>query len=58
MLIFNDEIRELVVARSAIRQIKEAAYSTGMQSLRARALSLVANGETTLNEINRVTFAA
>jgi general secretion pathway protein E len=58
VLIFNDELRELVVARSAIRQIKEAAYSTGMQSLRARALSLVANGETTLNEINRVTFAA
>ncbi len=58
VLIFNDEIRELVVARSAIRQIKEVAYATGMQSLRARALSLVANGETTLNEINRVTFAA
>jgi len=58
MLNLNDEIREMIVAREPIRQIKEAARRNGTRFLREAALELVANGETTLQEINRVTFVA
>ncbi len=58
LLPLNDEIRELIVARAAIRQVKEAARRAGARSLREAALDLVRRGETTLEEINRVTFVA
>jgi general secretion pathway protein E len=58
LLILNDEIRELIVAREPIRKIKDAACRNGTRFLREAALDLVANGETTLQEINRVTFVA
>ena len=56
ILQLNDEIRELIVARAPIRQIKEAARQNGTRFLREAALDLVRNGETSLQEINRVTF--
>jgi general secretion pathway protein E len=58
MLHLNDEIRELIVAREPIRRIKEAARRHGTRYLREAALDLVRQGETTLQEINRVTFVA
>ena len=58
MLHLNDEIRELIVAREPIRRIKEAARRNGTRYLRESALNLVKSGETTLQEINRVTFVA
>jgi general secretion pathway protein E len=58
VLHLNDEIRELIVARAPIRAIKDAAQRNGTQFLRASALELVKRGETTLEEINRVTFVA
>lgn len=58
MLHLNDEIRELIVAREPIRRIKEAARRHGTRYLRESALDLVKQGETTLQEINRVTFVA
>jgi general secretion pathway protein E len=57
MLSLNDEMRELIGNRAAIRQVKQAAQRAGMRSLRDAALALVADGQTTLEEINRVTFA-
>jgi len=56
MMLLNDELRELIVARAPIRQLKEAAARAGAVSLRQAALDLVRRGETTLEEINRVTF--
>ena len=50
------EIRELIIARAPIRTLKEAAKATGTRYLRESALDLVRKGETTLIEINRVTF--
>jgi general secretion pathway protein E len=41
-----------------VRQLKEYAQSKGTRLLRDRALECVARGETTLEEINRVTFVA
>ena len=56
ILNLNDEIRELIIARAPIRQLKQAAQANGTRLLRESALALVRNGETTLSEINRVTF--
>lgn len=56
VLNLNDEIRELIIARAPIRQLKKAAQANGTRLLRESALNLVRKGETTLGEINRVTF--
>jgi len=56
ILELNDEIRELIIARAPIRKLKEAAKANGTRYLRESALDLVRRGETTLTEINRVTF--
>lgn len=58
ILHLNDEIRELIIAREPIRRIKEAACRNGTRFLRNAALDLVRSGETSLQEINRVTFVA
>jgi general secretion pathway protein E len=58
LLVLNDEIRELITNRAATRVIKEAAHRTGTRFLREAALDAVRSGETTLQEINRVTFVA
>ncbi|MDI1298988.1 GspE/PulE family protein [Methylotenera sp.] len=56
LLILNDELREMIVAREPIRKLKEAAKRSGMRTIREAALEAVGNGLTTLQEINRVTF--
>lgn len=58
LLVLDDELRELIVSREPIRRIKEAASNKGMQFIRQAALELVKSGQTTLEEINRVTFVA
>jgi general secretion pathway protein E len=58
LLILNDELREMIVAREPIRKLKEAAKRSGMRTMREAALEAAANGQTTLQEINRVTFVA
>ena len=58
LLVLNDELRELIVARTPARKLKEAARAAGTVALREAALQLVNAGETTLEEINRVTFVA
>jgi len=56
ILHLNDEIRELIIAREPFRRLKETARRYGTRFLREVALELVRQGETTLQEINRVTF--
>jgi general secretion pathway protein E len=58
LLVLNDELRELIVARAPARKLKEAARAAGTIPLRDAAMRLVENGETTIEEINRVTFVA
>jgi len=58
ILTLNDEIRELIVDKRPIRQIKAAAHANGTRSLRLAALDLVRRGATTLDEIKRVTLHA
>ncbi|MGZ5198621.1 MAG: GspE/PulE family protein [Telluria sp.] len=57
LLVLTDELRELIAAREPARRVREAARGNGTRLLRETALALAANGETTLEEINRVTFA-
>lgn len=58
LMTLNDEIREMIIGRAPARLIREAASRNGTRFLREAALDLVRNGETTLREINRVTFVA
>jgi general secretion pathway protein E len=58
ILYLNDQIRELITARQPSRLIREAASQNGTRFLRESALDLVKRGETTLQEINRVTFVS
>jgi len=58
LLILNDELRELIIARAPARKLKEVARAAGTLPLREAAQRLVNNAETSLEEINRVTFVA
>jgi general secretion pathway protein E len=58
ILHLNDEIREAIIARQPLRVIRDAAARNGTRFLREIALDMVARGETTLQEINRVTLVA
>ncbi|QDC43569.1 GspE/PulE family protein [Methylophilus medardicus] len=55
LLLFDDRMRELIVSKAPISQIKALAATTGTRAMRESGLALVAAGETTLQEINRVT---
>ncbi|HEX9431764.1 MAG TPA: GspE/PulE family protein [Burkholderiales bacterium] len=58
LLVLNDELRDLIIARAPARKLKEVARAAGTMPLREAAQRLVNNGETSLEEINRVTFVA
>ncbi|HYR33514.1 MAG TPA: GspE/PulE family protein [Burkholderiales bacterium] len=58
LLVLNDELRELIIARAPARKLKETARAAGTLPLREAAMRLVNNGETSIEEINRVTFVA
>jgi type II secretory ATPase GspE/PulE/Tfp pilus assembly ATPase PilB-like protein len=52
----TDRIRDMILERRPTSEIKKAAKSEGMTFLRECAVALVLRGETTLREINKVTF--
>jgi len=52
----TDEIREMIIGKVPIAQLKKAAGDAGTVFLRESAIEKVLAGETTLREINRVTF--
>ena len=54
-LLMTDELRDLLAERASISRIKAAAQEAGFRGLREAALAAVFKGETTLEEINRVT---
>jgi type II secretory ATPase GspE/PulE/Tfp pilus assembly ATPase PilB-like protein len=55
ILPMSDSIRELLLARASILTIRQQARMEGMRELRSRALELVRAGETSLEEMARVT---
>jgi general secretion pathway protein E len=58
LMILNDELREIITSRAPLRELKEAARRAGTRFLREAAFEAVRRGETTLQEINRVTFVS
>ena len=56
LLDLSDRIRGLILDRRPAAEIKKAAKEEGMAFLRESALRKVFRGETTLKEINKVTF--
>ena len=52
----SDTIREMILSRRSTAEIRRVALEEGMTTLRQSGLEKVFNGETTLREINRVTF--
>jgi general secretion pathway protein E len=57
-LVLDDELREMIVQRQPVRQIKEVARSRGTRTLLDASLDLVRDGLTTLDEVRRVTLTA
>ena len=58
LMILNDEIRELVVRRAPLHDIRDAAKANGMRELREDGLTKVLAGNTDPGEVMRVVFTA
>jgi type II secretory ATPase GspE/PulE/Tfp pilus assembly ATPase PilB-like protein len=56
LLDLSDRIRTMILDRRPASEIKKAAKEEGMMFLRESALKKVMSGQTTLREINKVTF--
>ena len=57
MLTFDDELRDLIVARAPMSRLKQAARDRGMATLRDAAIAAVCRGATTFDEFERVIVA-
>ncbi|MEW6214732.1 MAG: type II secretion system ATPase GspE [Nitrospirota bacterium] len=55
LLLITDEIRELIMERATVRELKEKAVSSGMRTLRQDGIEKVKKGITTIDEVIRVT---
>jgi type IV pilus assembly protein PilB len=53
----TDHIKEMILDRKPSSEIRKAAVAAGMTSLRDAGLEKVWRGETSLKEVNRVTFS-
>jgi general secretion pathway protein E len=58
LLLLDDELRDLIAERAPMGRIKDAARSRGLRTLRDAALAAVCRGDTTFEELDRVTLAA
>lgn len=54
LLVMNDKIKEMVVAKDSATAIKKVAQQAGMKTLRENGLAKVLAGETTLDEVLQV----
>ena len=57
VLNITDTIRHLIITHASAGEIKAAAIEEGMKTLRKNALQKAIAGETTLEEVLRVTAA-
>lgn len=58
ILKLDDELREMIVDKHPVREVKKLAHAKGTRSLTDAALALARAGQTTLEEVRRVTVAA
>ncbi|NBP89129.1 MAG: hypothetical protein EBU59_11640 [Planctomycetia bacterium] len=54
LLVFNNEIRDLLVGRPSIQDIRNAGRKAGMKTLKQSGLQKAVAGITSLNEVMRV----
>jgi type IV pilus assembly protein PilB len=52
----SDRIREMIIEKRPSSELRKTAIAEGMTTLRQSAIAKVLAGDTTLKEINRVTF--
>ena len=57
VLVLDDDLREAILQQAPTGQLKEMARRRGLRAMREQAIEAVKQGQTTLEEINRVTFA-
>jgi type IV pilus assembly protein PilB len=57
LLDLNDDLRDMIINRAPVSKLKQAARAAGTIFLRDAAVEKLLAGVTTLEEINRVTFA-
>ncbi len=57
ILLMDDTLRDLIVSRASLIRIKAHARASGTRLLRESALACAMRGETSLEELNRVTLA-
>jgi len=55
VLPIGDEIRDLVMRRATVKEIKDKAIALGMRTLRQDGIEKVKRGLTTIDEVLRVT---
>ena len=55
IMVFNDEIRELVMKNASTGLLREAAQRNGMRTLRESGLMLIYDGITSIDEIVKAT---
>jgi type IV pilus assembly protein PilB len=58
LLVLNEELRELIVRRAPVADIRDAGKAAGMKELREDGLLKVLEGVTTPDEVMRVVFTA
>ncbi|MGK2904882.1 MAG: GspE/PulE family protein [Desulfuromonadales bacterium] len=56
LLDLDDDLRDLIISKASVSRLKEAARAAGTAFLRDSAVEKLLKGDTTLEEINRVTF--
>ncbi len=56
VLLMDDTLRDLIVSRASLIKIKSHARASGTRLLRESGLACVLRGESTLDELNRVTL--
>jgi type IV pilus assembly protein PilB len=56
LLIMNDKMRDMVMENCAVDELREAATSFGMVTLRQAAMNFAFEGVTTLDEVVRETI--
>jgi general secretion pathway protein E len=57
LLLLDDTLRDLIAQRAPMSRIKEAARDRGLRTLRDAAIAAVCRGDTTFEELDRVTLA-
>ncbi|MCK4432066.1 MAG: pilus assembly protein PilB, partial [Candidatus Aminicenantes bacterium] len=56
LLELSDEIREMILARKPLSEVKKRAKTEGMLFLREAGIEKLLKGITSLKELNKVTF--